>query len=181
MKVLAISGSFRAGSYNRRLLRLATDIAKRAGAEVSELDLKTLNLPHYDGDIEAAGLPPEVVRLKKEIEESDVVMIASPEYNYSIPGGLKNALDWASRSGNSLKGKHGIIMGVSNGRFGTIRMQPDLRKVLGALHVLILPQPQIHVINGETAFNSDGTLTDAKTAESLEVLIKGTLESAQKK
>lgn len=175
-RILAISGSFRADSFNRRLLHLAMDIAKSAGAEASELDLKALDIPHYDGDIEAAGLPPSVQELKRRIEESDIVMIASPEYNYSIPGGLKNAIDWASRAGNSFKGKFGIIMGVSNGKFGTIRMQPDLRKVLGGLHVTLLPQPQVHVSMGAEAFTPEGKLADMKTAENLEALIKGTLE-----
>jgi chromate reductase, NAD(P)H dehydrogenase (quinone) len=179
MKVLAISGSLRTGSYNRKLLRIAIRMAESAGAKVTEVDLRELALPIYDKDVELAGMPENVTRFRSAIEAVDVVLIASPEYNYSIPGGLKNALDWASRASNSFKGKFAAIFGASSGQYGTVRMQPDLRKVLGALDVVVLPQPQILVSHATEAFDQDDMLRDQKTIEKMEILIKATLELAK--
>ena len=121
LKVLGISGSLRKYSYNRKALQIAKKIASDLGAEVSEADLKELNLPIYDGDIEAQGLPESVKKFKAAVEVNDVLLIVSPEYNYSISGALKNAFGWASRGGNSFDGKWAVIFGVSPGAFGTLR------------------------------------------------------------
>lgn len=179
LRVLAISGSLRAESYNRKALQLGEKIAEGLGARVTKIDLKSLDLPIYDGDIETQGLPESVKTLKGAVEDADMLLIASPEYNYSIPGGLKNAIDWLSRQGNSLDGKTAVIFGASNGVHGTIRMQPDLRKVLGALNVSISPQPQVHIGNAQDAFHSDGSLKDRKTHERLAALIEKTLALAR--
>lgn len=181
VRVLAISGSLRTASYNRKLLRVAKGIAEKSGAEVSEYDLRDNPLPIYDGDVEEKGLPESVVNFKKAIESNDIIIISSPEYNYSIPGGLKNAIDWASRAGNSLKNKYGIIMGASTGKYGTIRMQPDLRKVLGGLWVKIPPQPQIHVSDAASAFDDAGNLKDEKIAENLKTLLQRVVQEAENK
>ncbi len=105
LNVLAFSGSLRTDSYNRKALQAAKKIAAAAGAIVNELDLRQLALPIYDGDIEAAGMPESALRLKAAVEASDLLLIASPEYNSSISGALKNAIDWLSRGKNSLDGK----------------------------------------------------------------------------
>ncbi|MCX6702266.1 MAG: NAD(P)H-dependent oxidoreductase [Candidatus Wolfebacteria bacterium] len=180
LKVLGISGSLRSDSYNRKVLQAAKKMATDLGAEVSEVDLKELNLPIYDGDIESAGIPEPVQKLKAAILAADVLLIASPEYNYSISGALKNAIDWASRQSNSLDGKFAAIFGVSIGSFGTLRGQYHLREILFALNVSVLPQPQVFIGPASDAFNPDGSLKNEKTSEHLKALIQKTLEAAQK-
>jgi chromate reductase, NAD(P)H dehydrogenase (quinone) len=175
IKVLAVCGSLRGGSFNRMLLRIAVKFASEAGAEVSELDLAKLGLPVYNKDIEEAGLPAPVKELKAAVETCDVLLIASPEYNHSIPGGLKNAIDWASRSGNSFNGKFAAVFGASDGPIGTARMQPQLRQALACVNVAMLPQPQVFVRFAAEAFSGDGSLKDAKTAETLKKLVVDTL------
>ena len=145
---------------------------------MDEVDLRELNMPVYDGDIEENGFPTSVMSFKEKIEGADMLLIASPEYNYSVPGGLKNAIDWASRGGNSFKGKFAAICGASNGRFGTVRMQPHLRQVLECVGVSVLPQPQVFISGGEAAFNADGSLKDPATAASLKSLIELTIKKA---
>src|SRR5690349_2107491 len=119
VKVLAISGSLRRESFNRKALTIARSLAAEFTSEIQEADLKELALPVYDEDIETAGMPESVTRLKAMVGAADVLLIASPEYNHSIPGGLKNAIDWLSRGGNSLDGKVAAIFGASNGPYGT--------------------------------------------------------------
>lgn len=180
LKVLGISGSLRTGSYNRKALQIAKKMAAELGAEVSEIDLKELNLPLYDGDIEAQGLSESVKKLKSAIEAADVLLIASPEYNYSISGALKNALDWASRSGNSFDGKWAVIFGASSGSFGTLRGQFQLRQIFYDLNVLVLPQPQVFIKSAGEAFNPDGSFKDEKLHEQLKSLIRKTIIMAEK-
>jgi len=171
VKVLAISGSLRRDSFNRKALRIAKQLAAATAAEVQEADLKQLALPVYDGDIEDEGIPDQVVRFKAMVEAADVLLIASPEYNHSIPGGLKNAIDWLSRGRNSLDGKVAAIFGASNGPYGTARGQIQLRYVLGVLNTLVIPQPMVYIRNGAEAFSPDGSFKDPKTTEILKRLI----------
>ena len=178
--VFALSGSLRTDSFNRKALQIAKRFAEGWGAEVREIDLRELALPIYDADIEAKGFPESVNQFKKAIEAADVILIASPEYNHSIPGGLKNAIDWASRGENSFDGKVAAIFGASNGLFGTARMQPQLRQTLAALNVFVIPQPQIMIRNGGEAFNPDGSLKDEKTAALIKKLVERALETATK-
>ncbi len=180
LKVLAISGSLRTESYNRKALQIAKQIAADLGAEVTELDLREFNLPIYDKDIQDQGMPESVQRLKKAIEATDVLMIASPEYNYSVSGALKNAIDWASRGEkNSLGGKVAIIFGASTGGFGTLRGQTHLRQILSSVNVLILPQPQVLISRAEEAFNPDGSFVNPKNPEALKTLIEKTFKLAR--
>ncbi|MCU0453478.1 MAG: NAD(P)H-dependent oxidoreductase [Bacteroidetes bacterium] len=176
MTLLGISGSLRADSLNTKLLRVALRHAEAHGASVSIADIG--DLPLYDGDLEDKGLPEPVKRLKAQIEHADLLMIASPEYNASVPGVLKNAIDWASRR-NSFDGKMAVIMGASPGPYGTVRMQPHLRQILATLNVLMLPQPQILVRNAADAFDADGQLRDAKTQELLNTLVDRSIKLAQ--
>ncbi len=178
LNVLGISGSLRTGSYNRLLLRSALRIAADAGARVREADLKTLNLPAYDEDLRADGEPPAVTLFRRMVADADVILIAMPEYNYSVPGALKNALDWASRKPNVFDGKTAAIFGASTGPYGTVRGQAHLRLILGALNVYLVPQPQVLVRSAEHAFAPDGTLADERTAELLRTLLQRTLQLA---
>lgn len=133
MRVLGITGSLRRDSYNRALLREAAERLP-AGAELVEFD-RLGEIPPYDGDIEAAGTPQPVAALRRAMREADAVLVATPEYNHSIPGVLKNALDWASRPAgqSALTGKPAAVIGASTGMFGAVWAQAETRKVLGAL------------------------------------------------
>ena len=175
LKVLGISGSLRKDSYNRKALRIAKQMASATQAEVEEADLKELALPVYDGDLEAEGMPEQVIRFKAMVEAADVLLIASPEYNHSIPGGLKNAIDWLSRGRNSLDGKIAAIFGASNGPYGTARGQIQLRYILSVLNVIVIPQPLVYIRNGGEAYNPDGSFKDPKTTELLKRLVERAL------
>ena len=180
LNVLAISGSLRTASYNRKALQIAKTIAAGLDAVVTEIDLRELNLPLYDQDIQDQGMPESVLKLKAACEAADALLIASPEYNYSISGALKNALDWASRGGNSLSGKVAAIFGASDGRIGTARGQVHLRQVLIALNVMVTPQPQVCISLAKEAFNEDSSLKDPKLNDQFQKLITNTLTLAQK-
>jgi len=133
MRVLGISGSLRRGSYNHALLREAAERLP-AGAELVEFD-RLGEIPPYDADVEAEGIPEPVEALRQAMLEADAVVVATPEYNHSIPGVLKNALDWASRPAgqSALTGKPAAVVGASTGMFGAVWAQAETRKVLGAL------------------------------------------------
>jgi len=180
LKVVAIAGSLRQESYNRKILQVAKKFASELGASVEEVDLKQLALPIYDGDIEAQGLPVSVQQLKATIEKVDVLLIATPEYNYSITGALKNAIDWLSRGKNSLDGKAAAIFGASTSILGTVRSQTHLRVILEALNVIVVPQPQIFIRSAAQAFAPDWTLKDEMASQLLKDLIRNTLELAGK-
>lgn len=179
LNVLAISGSLRTASHNRKALQIAKQIAADTGAQVNEIDLKELNLPMFDSDLSAQGMPPSVQRLRAAIEAADVILIASPEYNYSVPGGLKNAIDWASDKKNSFNGKAAAIFGASNGPFGTLRMQPHLRLILTALNMSLVPQPQVMIRNANEAFTAEGAFVDPKLHDQLKSLVHKTLTLAR--
>jgi chromate reductase, NAD(P)H dehydrogenase (quinone) len=179
--ILAIAGSLRSESLNRKALQIAKKIASELGADVREMDLKTLALPVFDGDLRAHGFPETVVTFKHAIEAADVLLIATPEYNHSIPGPLKNAIDWASDKTNPFSGKTAAIFGASTGLFGTLRSQLHLRQVLTALNVELVPQPQVFIRSADEAFLPDGSLVDSKLMKQLHLLIQETLKLAQRK
>jgi chromate reductase len=132
MKILGISGSLRRGSYNHALLREAAERLP-AGAELVEFE-RLGEIPPYDADLETET-PEAVAELRQAMHEADAVLIATPEYNHSIPGVLKNALDWASRPAgqSALTGTPAAVVGASTGMFGAVWAQAETRKVLGAL------------------------------------------------
>ena len=181
LHILAIAGSLRLESLNRKALHIAKKIASELGGDVREMDLKTLALPVFDEDLRAHGFPESVVTLKKAIESADVLLIATPEYNHSIPGPLKNAIDWVSDKTNPFSGKAAVVFGASNGLNGTLRAQIHLRQVLAALNVELVPQPQIFIRSAREAFLSDGSLVDSKLMKQLHFLIQETLKLAQRK
>ena len=145
-KTLAFAGSLREKSYNKRVLKVAIEGAKNAGAEVTFVDLKDYPMPLYNEDLESRqGFPPIATAFQKLLLEHDGLLIASPEYNASIPAVLKNAIDWASRPNADLKtgdcfcGKVAAAMTASPGGFGGIRCHAHLRGVLSSLLVNTLP------------------------------------------
>jgi chromate reductase, NAD(P)H dehydrogenase (quinone) len=133
MRVLGISGSLRAGSLNSALLR-ATAERLPAGAELVEFEYLR-EVPPYDEDVELEATPAVVEELRQAVRDADAVLVATPEYNHSIPGQLKNALDWVSRPAgkSALNGKPAAAIGASSGMFGAVWAQAELRKVLGAM------------------------------------------------
>lgn len=179
IKVLSICGSLRQNSYNRIVLKFANKIISEYGVELKEFDLKEFPLPFFDEDLEKNSFE-NVVKLKTEIEEADIIMICSPEYNHSVPGVLKNAIDWASRNKNSFSGKTAIIFGASTGNYGTLRMQLNLRQILTALNVHIEPQPQVLIGNADKLLNANSNITDTKIVEQLAKLIDRTIANYRK-
>lgn len=154
-KLLTISGSLRKGSFNRMLLKEA---AKAFGeAEVTDADL---NLPLYDGDLEAAeGIPPSVQTLADQIKAADAIVISSPEYNKGIPGVLKNALDWVSRvEGAVLKDKPTVVVSAAAGRTGGETAQFMVLHCLTQLQVRLLPGPAVLVAGAMNEFDDNGAL-----------------------
>lgn len=163
--ILGLSGSLRAGSHNTGLLRAAAALAP----EGMSISLVTPgDLPLYNADLEATGDPPAVVALRSRLKEADGVLIATPEYNYSIPGVLKNAIDWVSRPVRTspLNAKPTALLGAGGG-FGTVRAQAHLRQILQHNGALILPKPELYVARAGEKFDASGTLTDEKTRSSL--------------
>ncbi|PTL81276.1 NADPH-dependent FMN reductase [Vitiosangium sp. GDMCC 1.1324] len=160
-QILALCGSLRTGAFNKKLLDLAVAEARAQGAEVDVVDPKVLGqLPIYDQDVEAQGWPPLVKELRDRLARANGLLISSPEYNSSLPGGLKNALDWMSRPPERLfQDKWAALMGASPGVFGTSRMQPHLRQTMASMGVLVLPA-QVHLPRAMEAFNPDGSLKD---------------------
>ena len=170
-KILAFAGSLRRDSYNKKLVRVAAEGAQEAGAEVTLIDLKEFPLPVYDGDVEEAeGLPRNAVRLKELFHAHDGLLISSPEYNSSISGALKNAIDWVSRPMDgeaplgAFDGKVAALMSASPGRLGGLRGLVTVRSILGNIRVLVLPE-QLAVSSANEAFDEAGGLRDAAQAE----------------
>jgi chromate reductase, NAD(P)H dehydrogenase (quinone) len=159
IRVAGIVGSLRSGSYNRKLLDAAIELAPD-DLRIESVDLR--GVPFYDADVEQRGDPEAVTTLKRSIRDADAVLIVTPEYQHSLPGVLKNALDWASRppSDPPLRRKPTAVMGATVGRFGTARAQAELRKVLAYNDALVLQRPEVMVPNAKSAFDDDGALID---------------------
>ena len=157
MKVLGISGSLRQGSYNSRLLRAAADLLP-PGAELREF-AALRDIPPFDEDAEHFP-PPAGDRLLQGDDRADALVIATPEYNHSIPGVLKNALDWVSRpmAENPVRGKRALVIGASTGMFGAVWAQAETRKVLGALGARVLDE-ELPVANAPEGLDDPELLT----------------------
>ncbi|WP_310414942.1 NAD(P)H-dependent oxidoreductase [Chamaesiphon sp. OTE_8_metabat_110] len=165
-KILAFAGSARKDSFNKKLVKIAAEGAKAAGAEVTYLDFRDLPLPLYDEDLETAeGLPENALKLKAMMKAHQGFLIACPEYNSSITPLLKNAIDWASRpepgepSLVCFKDKVAILMGASPGALGGLRGLVHVRSILGNIGVLVLPD-QKAIGNAHQAFDEHGQLKD---------------------
>jgi NAD(P)H-dependent FMN reductase len=176
-KLLAFAGSTRAESYNKRLVRIAVEGAREAGAEVTLIDLRDFPLPLFDEDLEAAqGLPESARKLKGLMREHDGFLIASPEYNSSLTAVLKNAIDWASRTESddepallAFRDKTAAIMSASPGALGGLRGLVHLRSILGNIGVLVLPD-QVSVPAAHGAFTDDGALQDERKLKQVKAL-----------
>jgi chromate reductase len=157
VRILGISGSLRRGSHNASLLRAAAKLLP-SGVELEIYD-GVRELPPYDPDLDGDAAPVAVVRLRAAIAAADGVLIATPEYNGSIPGVLKNALDWASRPfpDNALRGKPVAVVGASTGLFGAVWAQAETRKVLGVVGADVI-EHELPVGQADTAFAADGAL-----------------------
>ncbi|MGE5319860.1 MAG: NADPH-dependent FMN reductase [Hyphomicrobiaceae bacterium] len=160
-KILAFSGSIRRDSWNRKLIRSAVDATRAAGGDVTLIDLADYPLPLYNGDLEDRdGLPDNALRLKALFKEHDALLIASPEYNSSIPPLLKNTIDWVSREWQGESGrvpyqsKVAAILAATPGTFGGLRMLPHLRQILHTLGVLVLPD-QFSLARADIAFDAE--------------------------
>lgn len=169
MKILGISGSLRHGSYNTGLLRAAAEMLP-PGAELHEFTGLREIPPYVEG--EEAAPPAAVAELKRAIAEADAVVIATPEYNHSIPGGLKNALDWVSRplADSPMRNKPALVIGASTGMFGAVWAQAETRKVLGALGARVLDE-ELPVGRAPEAFGPDGELADTQVRDRLAELV----------
>ena len=168
--ILGISGSLRRKSNNRALLAAAQEMLPD-GVTMEIADLGPL--PLYNKDLEDEGTPESVLAFRAAIRQADALYIASPEYNYSITGVLKNAIDWASRNipdKNPLDGKTAAFMGVG-GRLGTARSQDHLRDILAHNDIAVLPKPNVLLHNNGTLFDEYGRLTDPDTRHAMEELL----------
>lgn len=161
IRVVGLSGSLRQNSYNTALLRAAGEVMPE-GMSLELFDLAAI--PPYNEDVRSEGLPGPVKALREAIARADALIIATPEYNHSIPGMLKNAIDWASRPPEQpINGKPTAIMGVATGLFGTVRAQLHLRDILLALNASLVHKPQVLVGSAREKFDADGRLTDEAT------------------
>ncbi len=170
IRVLAISGSLRRDSFNTAALRSAAALAP----EDMKIEVITLHgIPNFDADLEEGpGPPPAVERLKEAIAGADALLIATPEYNRSIPGVLKNALDWASRGGGAspLWGKTAAILGAG-GRFGTVSAQAHLRQILQRSHMRLVDRPEVMIDQAADRFDDRGGLTDERFRSQIQRLL----------
>ena len=171
LRVLGISGSLRAESHNTKLLRAAGELMPDDVELVVFEELKAV--PPYDEDDDRDPVPEGAQRLRDALAGADAVLIATPEYNSSVPGQLKNALDWASRplSTNVLRNKPVAVIGASTGMFGAVWAQAELRKVLAAIGARVV-EGEVAVGHAQTRFDSDGELTDGDVAEQLRAVVE---------
>jgi chromate reductase len=178
MRVLGISGSLRRDSYNSGLLRAAAELLP-SGAELEVFDgLKAI--PPYDADDDVELAPAPVTALRDALAAADAVLVATPEYNASIPGVLKNALDWASRphATNPLRGKPAAVIGASTGMFGAVWAQAETRKILSTIGARVV-DAELPVAEGDERFDESGALVDAEVAEQLSEILAALVETAE--
>src|SRR5882762_7789134 len=169
IRILGIAGSLRRKYYNRAALRAAQQLAPEdAVLDIVELD----GIPGFSEDDERQP-PAQVVELKKRIREADAILLVTPEYNYSIPGVLKNAIDWASRpyGDSAWADKPVAIMGASVGLFGTVRAQYHLRQVCVFLNMYAVNQPEVMIGNAAENFDARGQLTNERTKDLIRQLL----------
>jgi chromate reductase, NAD(P)H dehydrogenase (quinone) len=174
IRILGIAGSVRRESYNRAALRAATQLLPEgATIDIFEID----GLPGFSQD-EEQNPPAKVVELKKRIREADAILIVTPEYNYSVPGVLKNAIDWASRpyGDSAWNGKPAAIMGASIGAIGTARAQYHLRQMMVFLNMFPINQPEVMIGNAQNRFDSQGNLTDDLTKDLIRQLLQNLIK-----
>lgn len=169
IKILGIAGSLRRGSYNRAALNAAVSLAP-AGSKVEAAEIG--NLPLYNFDLEQ-NLPAPVIELKNQIRRADAILFVTPEYNFSLPGVLKNAIDWASRpyTDNVWRDKPVAVMGASTGIMGSVRAQSHLRDIFVYLNMHPVNLPQVLIGNAAEKFDTQGNLTDEHSRQKISELL----------
>lgn len=178
VKILGIAGSLRKQSYNKALLKAAVNLAPDE-AEIETFDLH--DIPPYNQDEEQD--PPEIVKkLKRKVEQADAILFVTPEYNYSVSGVLKNAIDWASRphGENSFNGKPAAVMGASMSMIGTARAQYHLRQMFVFLNMHAVNQPEVMVATAQDKFSEDGELQDETSKDLIKKLLQNLVEFSRK-
>src|SRR3984957_16246038 len=170
IKVLAICGSLRQASYNRMTLKVAEE-SLPPGMTLEVFD-KMAEIPLYNEDVKAKGFPPAVAELRAKIKAADALLFVTPEYNYSMPGVLKNAIDWASRPPNQpFDGKPVAIMGATASLWGTTRAQYDIRKMCVYLNMFPLNKPEVLIAQAPSKFDAELKLTDKTTRDMIAQLM----------
>lgn len=171
MKILGICGSLRKASLNMAALRACSELMPQG----MQLEIASIaDLPMYNQDVFDAGMPEPVKRLRAEIAAADGLLIACPEYNFSVSGALKNAIDWGSRAPNQVfQDKPIAIFSATTGPVGGARVQYDLRRILGQLWGHVLPRPEVFIGNAAQKFDAQGRLTDETTRKFLTDLLTG--------
>ncbi len=179
LDILGISGALRKGSFNTALLRTAIAVAPD---DVAIEIYDHSDMPLYNGDVESAAYPPQATRLKERIRRADGVLFAVPEYNYGIPGVMKNMIDWASRpyGDSAWAGKPAAIMGAGGG-LGAARSQYQFRAVAHALRMRMVDHPEIFVANAAQKFDAEGNLTDPVAKDLIKQLVAALADMARKK
>jgi len=178
INILGFAGSLRQGSYNRALLKNCLELLPPdASLEIFGLE----GIPPFNQDLEAAP-PPRVAEFRQKIRDADAILIVTPEHNYSVPGVLKNAIDWASRPANahSLKGKNVAIMSASTGMLGGARAQYHLRQSFVFLDMYAVNKPEVFITFAAQKFDAQGRLNDEQARELIRVLLKTLVEQTKK-
>jgi chromate reductase len=178
IRILGISGSLRKGSFNTSALRAAAELCPdEAEVEICEIG----NLPLFDQDFEQ-NIPAAVKEFKEKVVAADAILFSTPEYNYSISGALKNAIDCGSRPyGHSAwEGKPAAIMGASGGAIGTARAQYDLRKMMVFLNMFPINKPEVMIGNAGSKFDAEGNLTDESTEQFIRQMLEALIAWTKK-
>jgi chromate reductase, NAD(P)H dehydrogenase (quinone) len=172
VRLLAFAASLRRASWNRRLIAIAAAAAERVGAVIDRADFHEFDVPLFDGDVlKASGVPPGALELARRVAEADGVMIASPEYNYSLPGTIKNLIDWLSRiKPVPLRGKTAILLSASNSQVGGVRGLWQLRIPLEGLGMIV--SPDMYALPwADKVFDEDGRFKEPERQARLEEMI----------
>lgn len=174
IKIAGIAGSLRNGSYNKSALRAAHKLIPK-GAILDILELE--GIPGFNEDLEQT-FPPQAREFKAKVKSADALLIVTPEYNYSVPGVLKNAIDWASRpyGDSAWNAKPVAIMGASVGTVGTARAQYHLRQTFVFLNMFPLNQPEVMIANASEKFDEQGNLRDVKTEQKIKELLEALVD-----
>lgn len=186
-KILALAGSLRKDSYNKKLVKIAAAAAEQAGAQVTYIDLADYPMPIFDEDLEAkSGIPENGLKLKQLMEASDALIISSPEYNSSLSAALKNFIDWVSRQRDkeekflsAFNHKTALLLSASPGTLGGLRGLVHLRSILGNINVHVLPG-QKSIPSAFQAFDETGNLKNEKDQNDVKALAKGLVEVTEK-
>ena len=179
MRVLGISGSLRRDSYNTKLLRHAGELFEADGAQFEIYD-RLKDVPPYDEDDELEDAPEAVSRIRDAVRAADAVFFTTPEYNSSIPGALKNALDWVSRplATNAIRNKPVAVIGASAGMFGAVWGQAELRKVLGAMGARVA-EGEVAIGHAMDRFDANGRLSEPNLEEEVREVVRALVAEAE--